>query len=231
MAVLYSQNGTVVYKHNIRYDEPEFKFGYSGTVRGNFPPLPSGYTQVNAIKLNNLSDSISLGVIPKSSDSDLYIYIGFNVKSVVTNYSCILGTTYVDEQHSITRIITKNLYTDAFYTNMFTVAGGGSSEFNSMGKPIIHVLMRKDGVNRFYYNGLDRPATNYGELLQEDPTELNLMVTLNLNVDIYGLFIRQNGVVYHNWVPCRRNSDNKAGFYNAVTGSFITQNGMSVVNS
>lgn len=233
MAVVYSQNGTVVYKHNIINDEPEFNdgFGYSGTVRGNFPPLPSGYTQVKAIKLNNLSDRISLGVVPKSSDSDLYIYIGFKVKSVSTNYSCILGTTYVDEQHSITRIITNMNMTNAFYTNLFTVAGGGSSEFSSSGKPITHVLMRKDGANRFYYNGLNSPATNYGELLQEDPTELKLMMTLNLNVDIYGLFIRQNGVVYHNWVPCKRNSDNKAGFYNAITGSFITQTGMSVVNS
>ena len=208
------------------YNEPTFYVGFGGYIRGNFPKLPSGYTQVYGIQMSN---AVPLGVTPRSSDTDIYIYLGFKCLSVTAQWSAVISTQYTDEQSSIVRIITSGYSTTSFYTSMFCKAASGSSF--STGENIANVLMRKDDDSRFYYSSPTSSKSSYNAFLQETPTEMSLNRDNSITLNLYGLFIRQNGTVYHNWIPCKRNSDNKPGFYNAVNGEFITDESMVVVNS
>lgn len=210
------------------YEEPLFYQGFgTDLIRANYPKLPIGYTKVNAIQMTN---SIPLGVIPDGSDNDLYIYLGFKIISVSLQYSSVITTTYVDEQTSIVRIITSGTSTTSLYTNLFNTPANSNSMYCNN---IAHVLMQKENSSRFYYYNPSVSKTNYNTFSEFTPSELKLTTNTNnsLTLNLYGLFIRQNGTVLHNWVPCKRNSDNKPGFYNAVNGEFITNESMVVVNS
>ena len=93
--------------------------------------------------------------------------------------------------------------------------------------------MRKENTNRYYYYSPTNTKTYYNTFTEFNSSELKLTTNLNnsLTLNLYGLFIRQNGIVYHNWVPCKRNLDDKPGFYNAINKQFITNDSMVIINS
>lgn len=224
MAVTYSQNGVIV--RNSRVNE-EPSFTQVDKRRINYPTLPNNYTKVFGIRLTN-PDTLFLGVTPNSSDEDIYIYIAFKCISISLVYTPIITTNYIDEETSVVRLITDNYSKSNFYTNLFTAPKDSTPVYNS--NNIFHALILKSQSNRIFYNEFSSNSYRGTFVPNQNITELTIF-NPSMVCNLYGLYVRQNGVVYHNWVPCVRNSDNACGFYNAVDGEFITSSSMSVISS
>ena len=178
--------------------------------------LPDGYTELAYVRCGNsgYTAAVNTGV---AGAKDLEITVRFGFGTFV-NYGAIYGN-YIDENHRCNRAILTNS------SGSLYVAGGDNLATSVSGLRTYqtHTLtVTKTSAT------LEGATTAISASSKTDNTN-NIWLGSNgsstpqstINLRIFAFSIKKSGTAILNYVPARRESDDKIGFYDIVADAFV----------
>ena len=177
------------------------------------PSLPAGYTRLQYVGTDSRA-YVDTGV---AGAKDLEVSVKWYAGTYV-QYGAVYGN-YMDESHKVNRAILNG-------TTTLFVAGGDNLAMSVGGSSIgaVHTLTVTKTVAT-----LDGRDTNIAASSQQDNTTniclgsrmANPPTFRDIGLRIYSFSIKKAGELVINYIPCKRDSDSVAGFYDMVSESFV----------
>lgn len=188
-------------------------------VQGN---LPEEYTQVEYLGSNSQA-YIDTGIAGNNYNLEIGIEFEYNTH---INYGSLFGNWVSDDNNAIRCIISD--IQDRLYAN----------SNNKAGSPTVVVCTRATKHNLILNNtkiivdgsGTSLHSEPIGAANNSNIALFNRSVTnadteRDIGLMVYSFYIKNNGVLIQNLIPCRRNSDSVLGMYDTVTNTFLTNAG------
>lgn len=207
---ILSENCFLTYVNKMTKDF--YILNYDSRLDIDLYKLNDSYEKVDGIK-NIEASRIELGI--DSSDLDVFISFWINSHS---NYFSILSNFYINDD-------TENfgIYSGSHSGEIICLVdtcfrySSSRSYKNGRGLEISNINSKN------FCQEVSYPFTNFksGNSGVENVSNIGIFPTTAGQVTIFSLTIIKSGVVIMDLVPCVRKSDNVAGFYNKIDGSFI----------
>lgn len=170
------------------------------------PILPSGYSQLAYVFLADTQVTMPSFVLPYNVIIDCVPYLGDYIKTV-GGYACIYGKN--------------SNFQAAFLQNGKAGIGNASSSavFYEDGKRCtLDLTLASSSANtRYFVDGVD---TGFHRGISNPVYLGSAGGSYRAHVDIYSLKIIKDGETVLEFVPCKRDNDQKNGFYDIVGNTF-----------
>ena len=194
---------------NAKADSLEYLKLFGGTEQRN---LPSGYTQVAYMRSSG-TQWIDTGYYPNQNTK-------FKISGKQGDTDCAL--------FGLSQVL--YCFNNSGTTTYYGFCGDNSSfTFTMRSVPIVLTMSATDGIviNGTKYVDLTAGSTtaDYPMALFGRMTNTTGEIAKLGNHRINYAKIYENNILIHNYIPCRRNSDNVLGMYDTVTGNFLTNAG------
>ncbi len=185
--------------------------------------VPEGYTPLEYIQSDG-SQMIDTG-IDGFDPGDWEIYVKWMITGEPTgDYPYICGI-YDGESYNTYRIILDHTSTAQYLVNGNSRAGGGSARVSAPAN-VIHEGTIHNGYVLF--DGVRYNTPTQG--MQGGTTSVNRTIGLfgfvastpKIVGRMYAAYAKQDGVMKYNYIPARRDSDNKVGMWDTVSRTFKT---------
>lgn len=175
--------------------------------------LPAGFTQLQYVS----TDSTAYVDTEVEGAVDLEVLIKFYCSSFI-QYGAIYGN-YLDENHNCCRTILAN-------ANALYVGGGANLSQRVNGFSTLNIHTLSVSKTSAYLNGTRTAISAASKTANTTKIclgnrSVTAPVTRDLGLRIYSFKIAKNGTPVLNYVPCVRDSDSIAGFYDLVAGAFV----------
>lgn len=219
------------------------KVGFYDTVSGQFftsigsadfiagPAISEEYTLLDYIQSSG-TQYIVTDFVPTSDFKHTIVFEGLNSSSTSTY---ITGTTHTAGRAGNTRITSGKI--DRVFGNDPSNSNSSSNYKNLINdsnnvsvvntKSVLVMDLHNNAANTITLNGTDITSSNTGTITSTSALSLFAYGagSYKSTIRLYRSTIEQGGVVVHNYVPARRNSDGELGVYDVITGNFFTNAG------
>lgn len=199
--------------------------GPSGATEIDWRVMPNGYTRKTAV-VGNVS-RLDCGFSPVNNEFEITIDFSYAGGGI---YEVIIATPYHDEESNIVRII--RVSDNSIIINADSRSGMSSTLPAFNGRHIMS-FGRRGGI-RYGLKDFTTPAlsnnTN-GNLAPQENLYMFDGVDNPVTSTIYRLYAKVNGTTVADFIPCVRDSDGIAGFYDFANNMFRTSEdgGVSLV--
>lgn len=192
---------------------------YVGPYKNN-PFLPSEYTELEYVGTNGAAE-LDTGI--NGNNDNLEIFLSAK-HTAFAQYGALLGD-YLTEAYNCWRIILGSSDNGNVVLNTNTRASAGVTVSN-VAKNILHSY--RISHSAIYIDGVSYSASTTVASRQDrnitlgsnNPTGSSTHSVSNIGLQIHSFYISDNGTKVIDLIPCKRNSDNVAGFYDFVSETF-----------
>ena len=196
----------------------------NGTIKARMVSgLPLGYTKVAYIGSDSTA-YIDTGIA--GGNNNLEIGIEFEYGTHV-NYGGVFGN-WVSDGDDATRCIIADTQ-DFVFVNHNNKAGYPSTIRCTRGTKhtviLNHTTISVDGTVSDLVNTSVTGTANNGNIALLNRSLTNPNTERDIALKVYSWYVKDNGVLVQNLIPCKRNSDNVLGMYDTVSGNFLTNAG------
>ena len=186
------------------------------TMNGGTP----AYTQIEYLQTDGTS-YIDTGFVPSAD----YVHeLKFNLASTPSASKYICGTSSTNGRSGNVRVTTAKKI-DGIYigtSGAVSILNASTAVPDSVNTLILD--LRNNATSYAYLNNTKISKVISSTITSTESLRLGTSTAGSggTPIKIYGDTITQNGVVIHNFVPARRNSDDVLGLYDTITGTFKT---------
>ena len=182
--------------------------------------VPEGYTPLEYIQSDG-AQMIDTG-IGGLNTGDWEIYVKWMVTDTPqANYPAVCGA-YENESTNTYRIILDHTSTAQYLVYGNSRAGGGSAHVSAPAN-VIHEGTIHNGYVLF--DGVRYNTPTRGTIISTNQT-IGLFAFASVGPRVigrmYAAYAKQDGVMKYNYIPARRDSDNKVGMWDTVSRTFKT---------
>lgn len=195
----------------------------------NSVSLPSAYMRLPYVLGNNTASHFDTGISGTNENLRIQLCMEMNF---TTNYFYLFGN-YIDETTNCWRLITTNTGDSFYFTpgtraNASGIVNLGSSYVDrkiyfdlqrSLAFGVAENVRYKTGTS--YKSG----TANSGNIILGYSHAGNGSSSSSKRVKWYYCTIWDNGVLIRNYIPCKRVSDDKPGFYDTINDAFKISEG------
>lgn len=202
------------------------KGGGGGGGGGDDDELPAGYTRMTYIEAPRWTKSfIATGVIASNNigfEIDALVYDSIN--QTEDEYGCLLGARYSSNSDDF-QLTTYTADNSGFSGTLRL--GGSDNNFSGRITQGVRFTAKLNGTT-YTVNGTSTTVSrNIGSNAKEIylfALNQNGIATQYGHARIYSFKLTNSGTTILDFVPCKRDSDNRYGFYDTISQSFFTPN-------
>ena len=225
-----SESGNKTIKTAGKYCEDDILLDYVRPEGGGdidpIPDLPSGYTKVNCVSIP-MGGYVNTGVNPTTITSEYYMdarmdtpisnlqtagmYFGSKAPSQVVAY--------------VGNFTAYNGVVFQFMSSSFTQVGQKSNSRVVIKSGLGMIKSSVDDTQAYFTPSYNATNNNRPVLIAARQTDDGTGIERNCALTVWRYVHKKEGVKQIDLIPCKQNSNNEFGFYDAVSGAFFGNSG------